>query len=243
VARFSWYVPLWRSALAILRGDFDRAEEWTQEAYEMGVEGQDANAPIYRHIQEYLRLLEQRRFDAIDRDEIVRASLESPAGRASWLAGLTFIEAQTGRMEDARQTYAELLENPSALVPHDANWHVVPDAAEACAVMGDEELAHHLLDVLGDHAVLSAVLGRGIGTEGPVAYFLGRLHGVLGEHARAAERFGQALELCEGMGARPRAALSRLRLGEALREEGDTRSASREIDQARREMERLGMAV
>jgi ATP/maltotriose-dependent transcriptional regulator MalT len=82
-----------------------------------------------------------------------------------------------------------------------------------------------------------------VGTEGPVAYFLGRLHWVLGEHDRAEERFRQSLALCERMGARPRAALSRMRLGEALRERGEARSASREIGQARREMEHLGMAV
>ena len=243
VPRFSWYVPLWRSALAIFRGDFDRAAEWTEQAYELGVEAQDANAPIYRHIQEYLRLIEQRRFADIDLDGIIRASEVSPAGRAAWLAGLSLTEAETGRQGEARRTFAELLTHPDALVPVDANWHIVCDAAEACALIGEQDVARRLLAALGDHAALCPVLGRGIGTEGPVAYYLGRLHGVLGEHARAAERFRQTLDLCERMGAGPRAALSRLRLGEQLREQGEPRSASREIDQARREMEGLGMAV
>jgi hypothetical protein len=153
------------------------------------------------------------------------------------------VEAVTGRHEEAARTWAELIAIPEALVPGDANWHIVCDAAEACVLMRDEPVARHLLAVLGDHAELSAVLGRGIGTEGPVAYYLGRLHGILGEHDQAVARFRQSLELCERMGARPRAALSRLRLGEALREEGEPRSASREIDQAQREMEGLGMVV
>ena len=243
VPRFSWYVPLWRSALAILRGDFERAEEWTVEAYEMGVEAQDANAPVYRQIQDYLRLMEQQRHEEIDYDALVETSLSSPSGRASWLAGLVCIEANSGREEQARANFAELLSHPLSLVPLDANWHIVCDAAEASALVDDRRVAHQLLEVLSDHAELSAVLGRGIGTEGPVAYYLGRLHSVLGDHDRAEERFRQSLELCERMGARPRAALSRLRLGEALRSRGEARSASREVDQAHREMERLGMAL
>ena len=243
VPRFLWYVPLWRAALAILRGDFDRAAEWTEEACDMGTEAQDANAPIYRVIQDALRLCEQRCFDEVDYDELVDVAGSSPSGRASWLALLTFIEAARGEEERARRTFAELTTHPLALVPIDANWHVVPDAAEACAVAGTERVAHQLLEVLTPHASLCAVVGRGIGTEGPVAYFLGRLHAFLGQHDEAAGRFREALDLCEAMGARPRAALARLRLGEALRELDEPRSASREIDQAQREMERLGMRV
>jgi DNA-binding SARP family transcriptional activator len=243
IPRLSWYVSLWRSALAILRGDFDRAAEWTAEAYELGVEAQDANAPRFRQIQDYLRLVEQRRFADLDHDSLVQASKESPAGRRVWLATLTSVEAHTGREEQARRTFAELLAEPFALVPVDANWHIVCEAAEACALIGDERLARHLLETLADHAALYPVVGRGIGTQGPVAYFLGRLHGVLGEHPQAVDRFRQALDLCERTGARPRAALSRLRLGETLRRQGDAIAARREIDRARREMEPMGMVV
>jgi hypothetical protein len=66
------------------------------------------------------------------------------------------------------------------------------------------------------------------------------LHGVLGEHPQAVDRFRQALDLCERTGARPRAAPSRLRLRQTLREQGDAIAASREIDRARREIDLWG---
>jgi tetratricopeptide (TPR) repeat protein len=209
-------VPLWRAGLAILRGDFERAEELSARAHELGRRAQDANADTYRVIQRIFALIEQRRFSEIDLDEYERRFASAPGGRGSSLGWLAWLHAEQGNLEPARAAFAELAADGFALLPRDANWHSACDAAEACAALGDAAAAQPLLELLRPHAALYPVIGRGIGCLGPVSYFLGLLEAARGEHAQAARHFERALAACEAIGAGPRAVLTRKRLEEAL---------------------------
>ena len=246
--RFEWYVPLWRAALAILRGDFERAESESAAAAELGRRAQDANAALYPAIQQAQMLLEQRRFDELDLERLRERAHRVPRSETGWVEGaylapLAWAEAELGHLEQARADFKAVARREFALLPRDANWHAACEMVEACAVLGETEAVPSLLDILGPHASLNPVIGRGIACYGPVDYFLGRLHATAGEHERAVRHFERALGAAERMGARPRAALSRLRLGEALIAGGQEGRGAEELSTGRGELERLGVRV
>ena len=244
--RFEWYVPLWRAGLAIMRGDFELADRESAAAAELGRRAQDANADISPRIQRNLLLIEQRRFADLDLELLRERASRGPTTQAgwfegAWLAALAWAHAELGQIEHARAAFEAVAAHGFAILPRDANWHAACDMAEACALLGDREAVPALLEILGPHASLNPVVGRGIGCYGPVDYFLGRLGTTAGDDERAVRHFERALAACEKMGARPRAALSRLRLGEAHAAGGDDPRGRREIEAGRRELESLGV--
>jgi eukaryotic-like serine/threonine-protein kinase len=242
--RYGWYVPVWRSALATLRGDFELAEGCAAEAALLGKAAGDANAANYPHLQRSQMLLEQRRFAELDLAELHRFLDRQPIfSRPAWLGWLAWVHAERGELDEARAAFAELAADGFASLPRAVNWHAACEAAEACALLGERWAAGPLLDILGPHAELNPVLGRGVGCYGPVSFYLGRLTATVDRFADAVEHFEAALAACERMGARPRAALSRLRLGEALAAAGERARGASEAADARAEMKRLGMAV
>jgi hypothetical protein len=59
---------------------------------------------------------------------------------------------------------------------------------------------------------LNPVMGRGIGSYGPVALFMGMLAERLGDKAEAERLYGWAADACDRISARPRGDQSRARL-------------------------------
>jgi hypothetical protein len=86
---------------------------------------------------------------------------------------------------------------------------------------------------------LNHVIGRGLGCLGPVSCYLGRPADTAEAPVRAVEWYEAPLARCERMDARPRAALSRVRLGEALTKAGDVNRGACETGHAQAEMKRL----
>jgi hypothetical protein len=212
--RFEWYVPLWRAAIATLRGHWDAAEELSREAHQHAAAAGDPNAASFRMIQRAWMLLEQRRFAEVDIAAIERAARESPTGRGAWIGWLACISHERGDLDAARRWYDELAADDFAHVPRDANWHAICEAAEATALLGTGDELHTMRQLLAPYEHLTPVLGRGIASHGPVAYYLGRLAAAAGDTAEAARQFQASRDWCDRVGARPRAQLSRERLHE-----------------------------
>jgi hypothetical protein len=97
-------------------------------------------------------------------------------------------------------------------MPRDANWHSMCDFAEAGARMGTPEQIARLRELIAPYERLNPVMGRGIGSIGPMAYWLGRLAEAAGDTDEAVRLYEWTIEWCEGVGARPRARMSRERL-------------------------------
>ena len=213
--RFAWYVPLWRAGLAVMRGEWERAEKLSREAHERGLAAGDANADPHRRIQLNWSLFLQRRFDEIDLGWIERTAAESPAGRGAWIPWHATVSRELGDHETARALFADIAADDYAIVPRDANWHVICDAAQLTAEYGTDEQARSLLERMRPYERLNPVVGRGIGCYGPVAHYTGLLAERLGDHEEAERLYRWALEAAERIGAYPRAEASRERL-EAL---------------------------
>ena len=50
------------------------------------------------------------------------------------------VPCEVGRHEDARDLFEEMVADDFAAMPRNANWHVIADLAEACALLGDAPL-------------------------------------------------------------------------------------------------------
>ena len=214
LARFAWYVPLWRAGLAIMRGDYELGEELSFEAHERGVAAGDPNADGHRMLQRSWLLFLQRRFDEIDLEWIERTAAESPTGRGAWVPWLGVVYRELGRDEPAREAFAEVCADGFASLPTDANWHVICDAAQLTAWYGTEEQQRYMLDRMRPYERLNPVVARGIGSYGPVAHYMGLIAQALGDRDDAERFYRWAAEASERIGALPRAAASRARLAE-----------------------------
>ena len=213
--RFAWYVPLWRAGLAIMRGEWERAEKLSREAHERGLAAGDANADPHRRIQLNWNLFLQRRFDEIDLDWIERIAAESPAGRGAWIPWHASVARELGDHQTAQALFADIAADDYAIVPRDANWHVICDAAQLTAHYGTDDQARSLHERMRPYERLNPVVGRGIGCYGPVAHYTGLLAERLGDRDEAERLYRWALDGAERIGAYPRAEASRERL-EAL---------------------------
>ncbi|MDW5598916.1 hypothetical protein VSS74_31445, partial [Conexibacter stalactiti] len=210
--RYRWYVPLWRAAIAILRGDFAAAETASAEAQRLGVQAQDANAARYGATQHAILLAEQMRYREIDVDELMRLMHGAPTSTGAWLPWIVWIQAERGEASAARAGWEQVAADDFAMLPDDANWDAATDAAEACATLGDADRAPALIARLEPYADVMPVIGRGIAVCAPVSYFLGRLRLTAGDPVAAAASFSAAHAACARVGAAPRAARSRLGL-------------------------------
>ena len=96
-----WYVPLWRAALAILRGDDAAGAALGEEARRLGARAEDPNAELFVRIQRTQLLADAGRFTEIDRGFVEGGAAESPAAWA-WATWLAWIDAASGDLDAAR---------------------------------------------------------------------------------------------------------------------------------------------
>ena len=209
-----WYVPLWRAALAFLRGDDAAGAALAEEARRVGARAEDPNAELFVRIQRTQLLADAGRFTEIDRGFVEGAAAESPAAWA-WATWLAWIDAASGDLDGARARIDALAPGGFAAVALDANWHAVLDLCDAVAMVGDRERAATLRDMLAPHAERVGAVARAALCSGPVNLYLARLALVCGDPEAAAGHAARALAWCERAGAAPGIARARADLAGA----------------------------
>jgi ATP/maltotriose-dependent transcriptional regulator MalT len=237
---YSWYVPLWRAGLALLKGRWEAAASLGERALALGEQADDPNAPLLVRVQREFALDIQHRFADIDRGWVASVAADSPE-RAPWLGWLAMIDAATGRHADARAAIADLARDDFAAVPMRTNWLAACELADAVADVGDRPAAAALHARLLPHADLYAVIARGVGSENITEHYLGRLAATLGDFGEAETRLRRATAANHRAGARPYAAATSMRLGEVLAARGDHASARDTLTQAVAHAEALEM--
>ncbi|HTI33533.1 MAG TPA: hypothetical protein VL422_07640, partial [Miltoncostaea sp.] len=204
----SWYVPLWRAALAILRGDAGAGAALSEQARRLGARAGDPNAEMFAGIQRAQLLADAGRADAIDRDFVEGGIAGSPAAWA-WETWLAWIDAASGDLDAARARIDALAADGFAAVALDANWHAVLDLCEAVVMVGDRERAAALRRMLAPHAGRVAAVARAALCCGPVDGYLARLALLCGDPAAAEAHAARALAWCERARAAPGIAAAR----------------------------------
>ncbi len=196
--RLTWYVPLWRGARALMRGDLARADEHARELGELAERAGSVNARLLGLVQRFIRLVSEGRADELAGDfaQIVGLIPEDPQAGAHARA---LLKAHWGQLAEAR---ADLDRVVAGTVPRDGDW--LPKYAQvsvAAVLAGHRTAAEVAYQLLKPYAGQCAVGGILAGSWGSVAAHLGLLARYLGRADDADAHFALAAELDAAAGA------------------------------------------
>ena len=196
--RLTWYVPLWRGARALMRGDRAVADAQAGELSELAEQAGSVNARLLGLVQRYFRLIGEGRADELAGDfaEIVGLIPDDP--RAA-VCAQAFFNAHRGQLAEAR---ADLDRVVAEVVPRDGEWLPKFVQVAVAAVLADHrtaaELAYRLLEPYERQCAVEGILA---GCWGSVAAHLGLLARYLGRTEDADAHFSRASELDAAAGA------------------------------------------
>jgi DNA-binding SARP family transcriptional activator/tetratricopeptide (TPR) repeat protein len=210
---FTWYVPLWRAALAIFEGRYDEGQMLADEALAAGRRAEDANAEIFHVIQSGAIFIDQERFAEFPVPATVYERLESAEASVAWMTGMAWGMAVTDRPDEAQELLARVCDDELAALPWDANRPAcLAELAEAACALGELGFAAAIERALEPWADRNLANARAISFYGSGHYFLGKLAAARGDRDTAARRFEVAIRRNAEYGAAPRSAMARREL-------------------------------
>jgi hypothetical protein len=238
---FRWYAPIWRAALAVLRGDHAAARPLIAEAVAIGAPIGDGHAELSAGMLNAWICLQERDFERYDFAFLDAKIERSPAGPA-YRSNRAWVNAELGRIDAARADVEWLAPDRYSRLPFDFNWlSSIGECAEAIARLGDADRARELYDLALPYADRALVAGRAVCSWGSMHRCLGRLAGTLGRHDDACRHYEAAIAAERRAGASVWLVQARARLAEGLAAAGDADAAERERAAARAEAEALGL--
>jgi tetratricopeptide (TPR) repeat protein len=196
--RLTWYVPLWRGARALMRGDLALADEHACELGELAGRAASVNARLLALVQRFVRLLSEDSAGELDGDlaEIVGLIPDDPQ---AGVCAHALLSAHRGQLAEAR---ADLDRVVAATVPRDGDW--LPkyvQVSTAAVLAGHRKAAEVAYQMLKPYAGQCAVGGILACSWGSVAAHLGLLARYLGRADDAEAHFARAAELDAAAGA------------------------------------------
>jgi hypothetical protein len=196
--RLTWYVPLWRGARAIMRGDLAHAAEFACELDELAGRAASVNARLLGLVQRFIRLAGEGRAEELTGDftEIVSLIPDDPQ---AGLHAHALLSAHRGRFAEARADLDRVL---AGTVPKDGDWLAKYVQVSVAAVLAGHraaaDVAYQLLKPYARHYAVGGILA---GSWGSVAAHLGLLARYLGWAGEADTHFAVAAELDAAAGA------------------------------------------
>ncbi|HWT22755.1 MAG TPA: hypothetical protein VN213_04550, partial [Solirubrobacteraceae bacterium] len=213
---FAWYTPLWAAVDAVLAGRYEQAASLREQARREGTRAGDRNAELFAAMLVFQEAILRRDWTQLDVALMEEKIRSSPAGMA-WRSSFAWMLAATGRPAAAREQLAIVAADDFARVPFDVNWpSAIGEYAEACAELGDPELAGPVYERLLPYADRALTAGRAVSTYGSTQRLLAGLAAVLGRTGEAIARHEAGVRANELAGFTVWAAQGRARLA-ALR--------------------------
>jgi DNA-binding CsgD family transcriptional regulator/tetratricopeptide (TPR) repeat protein len=187
------------SAIALCEGHLEEAEARAERSHELGsfLSGRD---PSGTHgIQMFSIRREQGRLAELA--PLFRVSADGDRGAAAWGPGLVALLVELGMDDEARHELARIC--GKGLEPfREALWLAsLTYLTDACAAVGDQELAALIRPELEPYAGTFVVIGYGVACYGAADRYLGMLAATLGDWDVAEARFSAALDLNRQMAA------------------------------------------
>lgn len=208
----------WAACLRVLRGDIDGGMQavFGAMATTAALIG-DENA-----VAEAAMLLSVQRFFTGDYEPLIEPARHVIASNTrtslNWQAGLMFMLAETGELDEARSYFEALMGEHHDVLPRDINWLVCSQLLALTAVhLGDRARAGELHKALLPFEDIDSTHGWGYASYGPVGWALGELSLLLGDVAQAAAHLERVVDRAE---AGPYRSVAELRCCEALLELG-----------------------
>jgi tetratricopeptide (TPR) repeat protein len=196
--RLAWYVPLWRAARAIMRGDLALADEHARELCELAERAGSGNARLLGLVQLFIRLDSESRADELA-DVFAGIAGLLPEDPQAGACARALLNARGGQFADAR---ADLDRVEASTVTRDGDWLAKHVQIAVAAVLADHRpAAEAAYQSLQPYAGQCAVAGIPAGSWGSVAAHLGLLARYLGRADDADAYFARAAELDAAAGA------------------------------------------
>jgi DNA-binding SARP family transcriptional activator len=211
----NWYRPMflrvWRGMRLMMEGRFEVVEAAVGEL--LGVASHEPNVQNLAFAQLLFLRREQGRLAEL-RPVVEQQARQEP--RILTIAcALAWVDAQTGRPEDAARELGEIVDPLGVRVPRDfTRTTSLCLLAETAAAVEDREAAAALLDELAPYRGQVAVLAKGLAVTGAVDRYLGLLEATVGDDAGPS--FEAALRLDASLGAPPLLARTKLCFGRWL---------------------------
>jgi DNA-binding CsgD family transcriptional regulator/tetratricopeptide (TPR) repeat protein len=175
---------------------------------------------------------------------VTRMVADSERAGAAWRPGFAALLAELG-MKDQAQRELDLVRRTGLDELRSGLWVAsLTYLADACTLLGDEEVAAPIYDELLPLAGGNVVVGHGVMCYGAADRYLGRLAATLGDRPCAIEHFERALTVNRAMGAITWTAHTLYDLGDTLRLGGSVDDAVRAgalFSEAAALAERIGM--
>lgn len=230
------------ATLALCTGRLAEAEAAAERSHEWSRLLTGRRASGSRGIQMFGIRREQGRLAELAPVMRLLAVSEQPSG--AWRPGLAAMLAELRMDEEACRELEQLRrEGLDSLRP--SLWVAsLTYLADACAAVGDEDLAALVYPELAPLAGGNVVIGHGVACYGAADRYLGLLAATLGEHDRAVGHFEQALAINREMGAETWVAHTLYGYGRTLHMRGrreDGARASDLLSEAAALAERIGL--
>lgn len=231
---YTWYVALWRAALAAADGRSAEARELIEEAKELGALGGSMNSVLLVQVHELMVAIDRR--DRPTADRAMAAMLQHVPDLMSPYADITnsYRDIALGDLDRTRMTVRALSPERLDTLPRDSEW--VPALAQVAYVsarVGNAELVAYVRKQLEPLAACAPVEGIGAYLHGSSHRFLGLLAAAAGDPVAARQHVAAARAAAAGGGI-VLEALADLDGAWALRRSGDPEDLDASIELARR---------
>jgi tetratricopeptide (TPR) repeat protein len=197
---FTWYAPLWAAVEAVHAGRYEQAAELRGRALQEGRRAGDRNADLFAEMLRFAEISLRGDWESLNLALVHEKIAGSPAGMA-WRSSYAWMLAATGRPDAAREQLAIVAADGFAALPFDVHWRsAMAECAEACAILGDPELAAPVYERLLPYADEALTAGRAVVSSGSTQRLLGSLAAALGRHEEAVSRHDAGVRHNERMG-------------------------------------------
>jgi DNA-binding CsgD family transcriptional regulator/tetratricopeptide (TPR) repeat protein len=232
------------AALALSFGRLAEAEAAARRSQEWSrlLTGRDASGVF--GIQMFGIRREQGRLAELA--EVTRLLAASGRPGGTWRPALAAVLAELGMDEEARRELEQIRREGFDGLRASLWIASLTYMADACAAVGDAELAALVYAELAPLAGGNVVIGHGVSCYGAADRYLGLLAATLGDSDRAIEHFEQALAFNRAMGASTWVAHTLYAYGRTLRargRDGDDERAAAMLTEAATLAERIGMPM
>lgn len=207
-----------RAMVAILDGDFPRAEQYASEAVEIGRQTHGEHVEGVYGVQMFTIRREQSRLHEVA--PVIKRLMSDSPGDISWKPGFGLIAAELGYKEPAERILNELAETGFEL-SHDAMYSTTLSyLADICVSIGHLGHVQTIYDMLAPYEHLTITAGATTVCTGAGARRLGSLAALMGDWDTAEKMFETAIEVDTDMKAPPWIAHSKTAFAAALRRRG-----------------------
>ena len=238
----TWYLGVMRTVFKLAWGEYEGIEALISETREAGRRGMDWDAAVSER-QARFALARERDELADVLPEIIVATIEAPE---YWLfeAARAYIEAEIGRLDEARSHFNAFAAAGFESLPRDNNWlWALTHLADVSIRLDDRPAMEQLFGLLSPYSSLAAAAAFEV-VAGPIGRVVGDLASALGRFEEAEAAYREGLALVARCGWRPWEAWTRCSYAEMLLRrggEGDAMRAADELQAAAAIAEQLGM--